>query len=53
MHPIFNKAFFADLLAYLYNNMSSTVKMKDNFWGPFQWGKSVFCEAGEKMHAFC
>jgi hypothetical protein len=53
MHPIFSKVFFADFMAYLYNNMSSTVKMKDNFWGPFQGGKSVFYEAGNKIHAFC
>jgi hypothetical protein len=53
MHPIFSKAFFADLKAYLYNNMSSIVKMKDNFWEHFQGGKSVFYEAGNKIHAFC
>jgi hypothetical protein len=39
MHPIFSKAFFADLMDYLYNNISSTVKMKDNFWGNFHGGK--------------
>jgi len=53
MHPIFSKAFVTDLMAYLYNNMSSTVKMKDNFWGPFQGGKSVFYVARNKIHAFC
>jgi len=53
MHPIFSKAFFADLMAYLYNNMSSTVKLKNNFRGPLEGGKSVFYVAGNKIHAFC
>jgi hypothetical protein len=52
MHPIFSKAFFADLMAYLHNSLPFNVKLKDNFWGLFQGGKSVFYEAGNKICAF-